>query len=525
VMQTGGYDIVVEANETLINKFLKLGHCMGKFPTFKGTYELPIPNIPDSLKEFTIIGYEVSLAKAPVIEITNDLHLKLNARGEAKFTVLGGIEFELEVEFDVGIVPSFNQATRRLHVEFVQATLVDAELDDTYHLPANVIAKLNQIIAIAMEEYLTDDITTIELSPVLFSTELPYMPPGEENKLTIGLGNIKLLNPSVLAVAINLLGYNGGNVNSISDFTDGNHIGIGVNEAAMHRIYDFWWGRTTHPKSVTQTGTHQFDVPAIIDVIDDIPEWVTGLATLGLVTTDVEVDKIWADFGATVRFGKFDFDLKPGNIVQVSGSISLDAWVKLLVQITTTVEILWGWIEVSSDTYTNTLIDISTPNIGIIINSATGNVYLDAQNRLLVDIIDLDITIPLDWAVPEFLLNYVVNWIIDRIVDNLPPIVLGPAMIEQTIPDSSVTVTATINKLFIDEPEALVAANIETSGLATYAPYVVNKNPISLEVHKKDCEWAHRISLAHRGYYCDLEEALAAGYDGCYYCLPKYHHR
>jgi hypothetical protein len=211
--------------------------------------------------------------------------------------------------------------------------------------------------------------------------------------------------------------------------------------------------------------------------------------------------------------------------VQVSGSISLDAWAKLLVQITTTVEILWGWIEVSSDTYTNTLIDVSTPNINVIINSVTGKVYLDSQNRLVVDIVDVDLTIPLDWEVPEFLLNYVVNWIIDRVIDNMPPIVLFPAVIEQTIPDSSVTVTATFNKLFIDEPEALVAANIETSGMATYAPYVANKNPISLEVHKKDCEWAHRISVAHRAYYCDLEEALAAGYDGCYYCLPEYNHR
>ena len=110
-------------------------------------------------------------------------------------------------------------------------------------------------------------------------------------------------------------------------------------------------------------------------------------------------------------------------------------------------------------------------------------------------------------------------------MDNLPPLVLFPAIFEETIPDTSITVEATVNKLVIDEPEALLAANIETSSLGTYAPYWANKNPESMEVHKRDCEWAHRIATRHKVYYCDLEKAFTDGYDGCAYCLPKYHHR
>ena len=89
---------------------------------------------------------------------------------------------------------------------------------------------------------------------------------------------------------------------------------------------------------------------------------------------------------------------------------------------------------------------------------------------------------------------------------------------------TSITVTATVTKLVIDEPEALVAANIETSGIGAYAPYIANKNPESLEVHKRDCEWAHRISYRNRVYCCSLEKAVRGGYDGCAYCLPRLHH-
>ena len=61
--------------------------------------------------------------------------------------------------------------------------------------------------------------------------------------------------------------------------------------------------------------------------------------------------------------------------------------------------------------------------------------------------------------------------------------------------------------------------------MSTYAPYIANNNPESLEVHRRGCEWAHRISYRHREYYCELEKALMDGYDGCAYCLRQHHTR
>jgi hypothetical protein len=524
-LKTGGYDVVLEVHEQLLNKFMKLGHCIGKFPIFSGVYTLPIPDVPESLDEFMDIGYEVSLAKAPTIDFTAGLDILMDVRGQVKFTVLGGIDFELEVEFRVGVDPSFDQATRTISVDFVEAAIEDVELDDTYHLPGDVITKLNEVLAIAMEEYLTSEVTSIELSPVLFAVDLPQMPPGPENRLTISMGNVKVLSPTTLAAAVNLLGYTGGNVNAMEDFTDGNHVGVGVNEGAMHRVYDFWWSKTTFPKSVTQTGSHDFDLPDIVEWMDELADWTVAVLTLGLVDVDIDIDRVWADFGATVRFSKFDFDLKPGNKVQLSGSVSADIWMNANVQITTTTELFWGLLEVDEDTSTVRLFDLSVNGINIDIESAEGEVYLDEDNRLMVDITSLDITIPLAWEIPEFLLDYIVDWVVDRIVENMPPVVLFPAVITQEIPGTTVTVEATFEKLEIDEPEALVAANIETSGIAGYAPYIANRNPESLEVHQRDCEWAHRIAYRNRVYYCDLEEALSSGFDGCAYCLPQHHTR
>ncbi|TRZ89147.1 MAG: hypothetical protein D4R88_05965 [Methanosarcinales archaeon] len=521
-MTTAGYDVMAQINEDLINKFMKIGYCIGKFPTFSGTYTLPIEDVPASLQEFMDIGYEVSLAKAPTIDFTADLSMMMDVRGQAKFTVLGGIEFELEAEFRVAVKPTFDQITRMFRIEFVEAVIEDIELNDTYNLPPNVLNKLNEILGIAMNEYLTEEITSIELSPVLFALDLPYMPPGDANKLTIGLGNVKVLNSSVMAAAVNLLGYTGGNVSAITDFTAGNHIGLGVNENGMHRVYDFWWARTTHPKSVTKTQTHDFDMPSIVDFMDEIVDWVVAVATLGLVDVDIDIDRVWADYGANIRFSKFDFDLKPGNTVQLSGSVSADVWLKVYIKYTTTTSILWGAVDVDETTNTVTVFDVRLNGITIDIENAEGTVTMNEDHQLMVNITDLDITIPLPWELPEVILDYVVDWLIDQIVVNMPPIVLFPAIISQQIPDTSVTVDATVESLEINEAEALITANIGTSNMGSYAPYVANKNPESMELHKRECEWAHRIAFRNRVYYCELEEALAAGYDGCAYCLPEY---
>jgi hypothetical protein len=157
------------------------------------------------------------------------------------------------------------------------------------------------------------------------------------------------------------------------------------------------------------------------------------------------------------------------------------------------------------------------------IDFASGRFTLTARDVLPSISLTL-ISQPLDGDIPEFILNHIVNWVIDQVVDNLPPIVLFPAVIEEKVPDTTVTVTVTANKLVINEDEALVAANVLASGMDSYASFVGNQDPEHMEVHKKDCEWAHKIAVRNRKYFCTLEKAFADGFDGCYYCLPEYNH-
>ena len=57
------------------------------------------------------------------------------------------------------------------------------------------------------------------------------------------------------------------------------------------------------------------------------------------------------------------------------------------------------------------------------------------------------------------------------------------------------------------------------------ALYVGNKNPQSMELHKRDCRWVKRISDKNKVFFNDKEEAFARGFDGCAYCIPERHTR
>lgn len=459
-MTTADYDVVVEINEKLINTFMEIGFSIGKFPSLSGNYTLPLNDV-ENLQEFTNIGYEVSLAKAPIIDFTSDNSLMMNVKGQVKLTLLDGIEFELEAEFKVTVSPSFDQTKRLFMIEFFDAIIEDVIIDNTYQLPETILNKFNEIFRTVMKQYLTEDVKSIELSPTLFALELPNMPDGDQNRLRIGLGNVKVLNSSVMAGAVNLLGYDGGNVNAITDFTAGNNLGIGINEEAMHRVYDFWWTNTTLEKLVKVSHEHEFDKPIIMDFWDELVDWIAAIVTLGLVDVDFDIDRVWAEYDVEIEYSKFDFDLKSGGTVQLSGSIKINLELSVKTEYTVTTSTLWGLGDSSKKTKTVKIFSEQVEGISVHIDNAEGIAMLNKDNELVVAITDLDFTIPLSWELPEKILDYVVESLVNFIIDNMSPrVVLFPAIIAKKIPDTSLLLHTTVQTLEINETEALITAGI-----------------------------------------------------------------
>lgn len=56
-------------------------------------------------------------------------------------------------------------------------------------------------------------------------------------------------------------------------------------------------------------------------------------------------------------------------------------------------------------------------------------------------------------------------------------------------------------------------------------PCVANTNPSSTELHRSTCIWVTKMTSQHKKAYACIREGLDDGFDGCAFCLPKYHTR
>ncbi|WP_456469295.1 hypothetical protein [Archaeoglobus sp.] len=545
-MKTAGYDFVGEIGEEFLNRAMAAAFYTTTIPhTLEAEYEPE--NVPLELEEYAKVSCKLHLKYPPTVDFMKEDVVRVLFDIEAFLKVLGSLKLEFDVAASAQCSLTYNQETRILSVDFEAAQFDELTINDKYDLPENVLKIINKAIKATLDSELLENVGRIEIAPILHSAELPDMPPGEE--LTIGLGNVKILNDRVGAICLNFLGYSGGSIAEMTDFTNGLDFCCGISENAMHRIFDFWWSRTTNPKSGSTSG--RCDLPEIIDsileAIGGIPGIAVKVATLGFGEVEFDVLESWMDYSVAFRItSKPDFDLKPGNVIEVSNlNLSLDAEAVAKVRIKITEEIdtsgfipdSWTpWeddITIDEQEVTLPLADISVNDLDVVVDKAIAEVYLDDENRIMAKLKEVHLTIGLGDSWIENLGEVAVNWLIDRIEelikDGIPPFPLSPSIISTKIPGTSLTLKVDVEGLTTDDFEAVVGANIEFEEIPRFIVpvprFVANRDPLSLEVHRADCIYVEKIYEKNKVGYYSLMDAIKDGYDGCKYCLPEYHTR
>jgi hypothetical protein len=554
-METGGYDIVAEVYERFADRALAAAFYRSAFPEIKGSY-MP-PNVPQSMGAYAGIDYEVVLKEPPTIDVVADPSSQGGRKVRVLFNlkaclkVLGGLRLEFDVAASVEATPSYDQSTRVLFIDLKGARIDELKIDDKYGLSADALDHVNKAISAAIRSDLLDAMSRMPITPVIYSLDLPYMPPGPLNQLTIGLGNVKLPTLRVIAGAVNLLGYTGGNIDQVTDFTSNLDLAVGISEAGMRRVYNFWWDRTTWPKSVEEKG--EADIEQVEDLLNAVSgffnlatEVSTAIATLGIVIVDqsIVVHRAWIEYGATIDFrGKPSFDLLDGNRIELTNCpLHIHAWAtpKLDVETIMSVRVVGIEVKEERDRRTYTVPTLST-DLDITVDRARAKVELLPQNqlnpqtglmevvhRLVVTIEEVDVTIELPWSLPQAVLNTVIDWIEGLIKDRFPPIVLFPDLLfTQWVQEMNLTLEVDVGKLVTNTDELIAGVNIKFKELPEKIDgvpvFIANKDLKAHEVHRAACPLVKAIPEKNKVGYYSLYDALYHNYKGCKDCLPEYH--
>lgn len=476
-MNTGSYDLVFEVNKGLLGKAVAEMHSKGLL-SINGEYQIQNDQIPQESSAVTGVKYSLELSSPPGVEFTQEGKVQIFASAEAVFvTESASLEFDVDISVITDLL--LDRDTNKIILDLANSRIDKLQFEDKYNLPADTIKKYHEILQTAVTGNLTAQYTSIDIPLVLYDQTLPFMPEGDVGKLDIELSGTRALDSNVLAVCFNLLKRTGGDINAVSDFTGGADAAVGISEDAMHQVFDFWWNSTTLEKGHSATSSE--DTAVVDDFLNFISPMFslgTKYSTLGFVNTEYRVDRAWVEYGASISFSKPEFDLKPGNVMDITDlliKVSLWAEVKSTIWVSLSVDtsgfipdFLTPWednIDIKHKTSTMTVAKLAMNEAEIPLNNAKGEIYLDDQNRIMgkINSIDLEISPGEEWYkyIPQLTVNKIIDFTKLLINNNVPELVLFPAVIDTKVPEAAIPLeTATETTFHVLDDESILTASI-----------------------------------------------------------------
>lgn len=596
-MKSAGYDIVILINERFLNQlsgalfysgFLTLNGSVdffdGKIKMKKQSknIDLKLPfslqeKLPVEMDQFLNLDFRFKLTREPMIDFYNDIKtkeqgLRFSIGFRSYFFLWQGIEIKFDADLTATSAIEMDEKLN-LIVDFAKIKIEDLSVKYSNSMKTEIKKQLNTIIEKAIMLYFEDSKIEKKLYLPCISNVLPevnqYIQPVDESIgiLPMSIDAIKVVSPTTLAIAINLMNYTGGDYNALHDFAKNSSVSIAVAETTMFKVYDYAWKNSKFVKSfgndgsivlvkdydnltVAKTGSFRVaKLDKFFRKVSTIAEYVEKLVskglTMGILETSVKYEKMEFDYGMRVNLKtQPKFDLLGGNLVSIY-NMSLDVLLHLSCYCTIKYEVeidTSGWIPdswtpwddditVYEKTKTYKLFDMGINMNNLKLRYGEGKLNWNENKQAL----ELEITkVNLYWdfmntdcpllGLPETLINWIIDQFEDDIVKKLPKITITPSM-KLDIPMVQWPMKMEGKKLEITNSEAVVAIKgafeVLERDLNPVPKYIVNEN--NKEIHKIGCDCINDIYEEHqRGYYL-LNDALNLDNDGCNECLPAFH--
>lgn len=555
----GGYDVVTEVNERVINRIIASAFYKSR--------------IIDRINgEVEGVKYTIHLKEPPTVDQIKHKQIRLISN---IYTVikLYGLEFDIETLAFLNASYDYEPISSSLILDFKKIKVSDIEISDKngwlnilswkINLPNFILSWFNKILARVVSSALLDDIEELEIVKVLTRVELPKMPDGDSNKLTVTLGEIKAFKNDI-AVATNFLEYTGGNITQVKNFTNDFDTAVGISEDAVHRVFDFWWDRTTFEKQINARGQFNIEVLRVLgNAVGAALNLSTKLATFGFLETELIFRRAWMEFGVIVDYDKPKFNIRNNETIHVTSCpFKVTLWCKLRVRVTERVEFdRSGWIPdiatpffeddvtIQESTFNLTLVDLSLP-LNFNVDDAKAKISLNSDNMLVGTITECDFDINTGWGLADDILDVIIDWVTDYVRMNLPPIPLSPALFVTQVPETGTILEFDIDNLDFSEEEMIIQAGVSVQGLKRMVrpvpKYIVaprQERDVGIQalgsasngvlgshfdhhfarrlIHRLDCKHLDHVSEKNKWAYYVLSDALLAQHLPCPHCLPR----
>ncbi len=522
-MNTIAYDLVSEVSATFINKLLFAAYYMNKFPhELAGVYKFPFLQVPEPWSEFTSLDYKITF-QVPVYKAAESNSLSVKITANVSLTYLGEIESDLKATFSVKSPVTYDLSSRQLVMELQKANVTTTVTASS--LPEKMKQKLAEILDFILCDYFAKNGAPFDITTVLHDLHLPdasqnlqIVPCASGGPDGILAGGFSILKPC------------SGSQPEFDNFSGGMDIATAIKSTAMQDVYNFWWA---HKKVGESQTIKNRSVNTIIGLID---KWVDFLLTVfailvpgiewifsAIMSQLFDFEALILDTETTVTYSRPTFILKNQNQIELQGSVRVN--VMLIISI----QYIEKWFKPNWVRHTKPLPPFPI-DLRIYDYEGKGRLVLGNDRCLVPQIDEWTFYVPGTLLLPDYIDSpelkekmrmQVEQHIASAIIKTLPPFLLSPPMFTAKLPGTELTVSESATRVSSDADAAIVKTRFALGGLENYcdAPLIGNKNRASLEVHKADCTWVNKILSQNRVPFYFLDQAHAAGYDNCYYCL------
>lgn len=526
------YDLLVQMDEILLNKALAALYYSG-FLTLEGEYNF-VDGIPESLHDFTKFSYKIRMKNEPLIDLRGRDQVYIKFAVELKLIVLTGIILEFDASFQADSKIRFDAISKKLTFDLSSAQITNLYINDTYRFHKKFIDNINEVLAVILTVYLTEDRKTIEIPLVLEQLALPEMPAGDAYQLPVRLGDVFVYNNHLLAIGINFFEDTAEEIVAVDDMS-GSELYVSLKENTLKQVFDFWWDNTQYDKSQEFSGSLPLKAE---DIFEKSTDFLSRLVTLGLIETHTDYKNLWLAYEGQVRIlEKPEFEFQEDNKVlihalNVAASLktAFSAEVKKDILVDTSLFIpdkITPWEDDRLIKHSEGCKEILKleHEAKLYINQAEGTLKLNESNNLVIDIVKADFTLEFGDKWYDNLSEKAINAIIDlfekKIIDKIPNLVVSPSMLLSKFEAGGYTLQMSAHHLSFDNDRLTLAADIGVNELMSKGvpvpAYIGNKR--SRRIHHFSCTSIEDIEMENRiGFYV-LYEALKEGYTTCKSCL------
>lgn len=535
-MKSNGYDLLVQVDERLLNKALSALFYTGKLKV-SGTYRL-VEGIPEELRGFTEIQYKIRLRNEPHVDFKGKEAVGIRLSVEVILIVLTGVNIEVDADFGASAEVRFDLNTNRIIYDLTNTSIYDIHINDRFRFHQNGLDRLNEILAILLQQYMSEGVKEIPLPISLEDIALPTVPDTPGNRLPVSKVDLAILDRRLLAIGADFFDHTGGSLVGLQDLTQQRELFIALRSDALRQIAQFWWDRTTLDKSKDFQGS--FPVNARKTFARGMDLFLKGV-TLGFFQPETEVIQSDLVYNGTVTLLDLpEIAFIESNRAQVSNMklkvdlhAQLDTKTKRTYSIDTSSFVpdsVTPWqddIKLSERTKTGTLFQFNE-DLDAELESASCSIRADEQSRLVLDIAQADLEI--DWGNTWYqnLTDRVANGVLDllekTVVSRIPPIVLTPSLLLSDVKVFGYTFGLELLNLELVPEELVLYSNLIvnelTEGAIPVPLYIANIK--SKKLHRFDCFVVEDIDFTHRLGYHSASEAIQEGYKPCAECLRGY---